>query len=554
MTVLVFSQEKDLLLYEFEAIKQQFKDKSVHIDKLKELVDEYFIKAKNSKKDIHVGRAYYLEVLGEKNMDKRLQLLDSVISFTKNVIGDLEFPMQAYMYKSKIYFYNKNYKKSLDELIFAEQAAIVNKDLVYQRTTKYNIGLLKRFLGSYEEAKNLFLECKAFEESRGEEMRMSVYINILIQLSSVYFELREISKSKILSLQGTKLAKEHGFENLYYSFVLNDGMILNVEELYSASVDSINKAYPHLQQMDKNIANFYLGKNYYELGEKKRGIEYFKKIDTAFTKTNDLFPSILTAYLYLINYSKDKNDKESQLYYTTQLLKADSIVDKNFRYVSSGITKKYDVPRLIAEREDIIEELKQENEDVIKEKKWILILSIITCFFTLIGFLYNYRLKRIYEKRYQAIIMSTNAPIIEEEIDIKDSKLKPISSLNIDEKIIDETLNALKDFENGEAFLTNQISLKDVARIVNTNSKYLSKIVNTYKRKNFTTYINDLRVDYLVNHIQGDKKYQKYTIRAIAEEIGFSNPESFSRAFQKRTGLKPSYFIKKVRESTRKKQ
>lgn len=552
--VLIAAQEKGALLDEFEAVKQKFKDRSIHIDKLNELADAYFIKAKKSKKDIHIGRAYYLKVLGEKNTDKRLRLLDSVISYTKSVIGDLEFPMQAYMYKSKIYFYDKNYKKALDELIFAEQAATVNENLVYQRTTKYNIGLLKRFLGSYEEAKNLFLECKAFEESRGEEMKVSVYINILLQLASVYFELEEISKSKKLNLQGIQLAKKHGFENLYYSFVLNGGKVLNFEELYSVSIDSINKAYPHLPEMERTVANFYLGKNYYELGKKKQGIDYFKKIDTAFTKANDLFPSILTAYVYLINDSKEKNDKESQLYYTTQLLKVDSIVDKNFRYVSNGITKKYDVPRLLTEREDIIEELKQENEDVTKEKKWILISSIIICLFALTGFLYNYRLKKIYEKRYQAIISSTSAPIIEEEIDVKDSNLKPILSLNIDEKIIEETLKALKDFENSEAFLTNQISLKDVSKIVNTNSKYLSKIVNTYKGKNFTTYINDLRVDYLVSHVQTETKYQKYTIRAIAEEIGFSNPEGFSRAFQKKTGLKPSYFIKKVRENTQKKQ
>mgnify|MGYP000745972642 CR=1 FL=1 len=44
---------------------------------------------------------------------------------------------------------------------------------------------------------------------------------------------------------------------------------------------------------------------------------------------------------------------------------------------------------------------------------------------------------------------------------------------------------SLEDFEKGGAFLTNQISLKDVAKLINTNSKYLSKIINTYKGKNF---------------------------------------------------------------------
>jgi AraC-like DNA-binding protein len=170
----------------------------------------------------------------------------------------------------------------------------------------------------------------------------------------------------------------------------------------------------------------------------------------------------------------------------------------------------------------------------------------------LIGFLNNYKLKKQYEKRYNDIIAKSKASV-QEEISVKNAKPQAIS-LGIDSAIIDEVLQELDVFEKGEAYLTNQISLKDVAKIVNTNSKYLSKIVNTYKGKNFTTYINDLRIDYLVSHVQTDTKFQKYTIRAIAEEIGFSNPEGFSRAFQKKTGLKPSYFIKKVRETAVKKQ
>lgn len=149
--------------------------------------------------------------------------------------------------------------------------------------------------------------------------------------------------------------------------------------------------------------------------------------------------------------------------------------------------------------------------------------------------------------------MSKSTASVEEKISVQDAQHRPIS-LEIDSTIVEEVLQSLESFEASNAYLENQISLKDVAKLVNTNSKYLSKIVNSYKEKNFTTYINDMRIEYLINHLQTETKYQKYTIRAIAEEIGFSNPEGFSRAFQKKTGLKPSYFIKKVREATQKKQ
>ncbi|WP_159025502.1 AraC family transcriptional regulator [Aquimarina sp. Aq78] len=40
--------------------------------------------------------------------------------------------------------------------------------------------------------------------------------------------------------------------------------------------------------------------------------------------------------------------------------------------------------------------------------------------------------------------------------------------------------------------------------------------------------------------------YRKYTVQAIAQEIGFNNSEAFSKAFYKKTGIYPSYFIKKL--------
>ena len=35
-------------------------------------------------------------------------------------------------------------------------------------------------------------------------------------------------------------------------------------------------------------------------------------------------------------------------------------------------------------------------------------------------------------------------------------------------------------------------------------------------------------------------------VQAIAKESGFNNTESFSKAFYKKTGIKPSYFIREL--------
>lgn len=68
--------------------------------------------------------------------------------------------------------------------------------------------------------------------------------------------------------------------------------------------------------------------------------------------------------------------------------------------------------------------------------------------------------------------------------------------------------------------------------------------MNEYKGKNFTNYINDLRIEYFIKEYKKNPKYSKYTIKFLGEEMGFNNAQSFSKAFLKKTGIKLSVFIK----------
>lgn len=74
----------------------------------------------------------------------------------------------------------------------------------------------------------------------------------------------------------------------------------------------------------------------------------------------------------------------------------------------------------------------------------------------------------------------------------------------------------------------------------------MSKLVNAHKGKSFTAYITDLRVNYAIRRLKEDKKFRSYTIDSIARDIGFNRSESFSRAFKNKTGLYPSYYIKRL--------
>ena len=101
-------------------------------------------------------------------------------------------------------------------------------------------------------------------------------------------------------------------------------------------------------------------------------------------------------------------------------------------------------------------------------------------------------------------------------------------------------------FENKKLYLGKDCSLANVAKKLQTNSSYLSKIVNNYKENSFNSYINNLRIDYVLSKLQDDQRFRKYTISAIADEAGYNNAQSFGNAFFKQTSMKPSTFIKQL--------
>lgn len=96
------------------------------------------------------------------------------------------------------------------------------------------------------------------------------------------------------------------------------------------------------------------------------------------------------------------------------------------------------------------------------------------------------------------------------------------------------------------------INLNSLAKNMGTNSNYLSKIINFHKGDNFSTYLSDLRIEYTIEALQKQSKLREYTIKTIAHEVGFGNTESFTKAFYKKTGLYPSYFIKQLKKNNSK--
>ena len=120
------------------------------------------------------------------------------------------------------------------------------------------------------------------------------------------------------------------------------------------------------------------------------------------------------------------------------------------------------------------------------------------------------------------------------------------SHLNISSDIIDCVLSGLELFEKEQQFVSQKITLSFLAKRFHTNTNYLSKIINHYKGTSFSNYLNTLRINNIVNQLQINSTIRKFTVKAIAQEAGFNNADSFSKVFFKLKGIKPSEYIKSL--------
>ncbi|MFC5282715.1 helix-turn-helix domain-containing protein [Pedobacter alpinus] len=127
----------------------------------------------------------------------------------------------------------------------------------------------------------------------------------------------------------------------------------------------------------------------------------------------------------------------------------------------------------------------------------------------------------------------------------KDLELKPdeeVVVLPVDEKGIELKNGILKLMEDELLFEQPDLTLSDIAEKLATNSVILSKAVNQQFGMNFNDFINQYRVNAVIERIK-DPKFKNQTLLAIAFDAGFNSKATFNRAFKKFTNKNPKEYL-----------
>ncbi len=119
------------------------------------------------------------------------------------------------------------------------------------------------------------------------------------------------------------------------------------------------------------------------------------------------------------------------------------------------------------------------------------------------------------------------------------------SEIALNEEQRNRLLNSItKVLDDVEVISRSDFNLQMLADMVDSNTKYVSWIINKTYNKNFKTLLNEYRIREACRRLTDREHYGNMTIQAIYEELGYNSAASFIQAFKKVNGMTPSVYQK----------
>ena len=440
----------------------------------------------------------YNYALEANNLSQQLYLLESFI-FNKVVWGNKKEALALQQKRHRLLL-SELYLKKLYQATRESARDSIERYYTKQKTDSYlSFAICHHYMGQRDSTQYYLKIVKSLINTNS-----SNYIN---DIKSLYYE---------ISMEHYYFKKNYTTSLKYNDSLVSTGGIFNSNF--------------------KNVY-FFRGLSLYDFGSKINGLNYLKKADSIFDtgdrinvqpQDNLLFKKLKTHY-------SNQGDYKNQIKYLNKQLLLDSLLTIKTLGFESDIIRKIETPTLLREKKVVEFKLALQIK---KSKQSIIYVVLLFGLFTGV-LLWYIRKQKTYKKRYHQLIDK-------QKNKLKGTSLSLQSDLNISENLIQDILKRLDLFEKQKKYLQTNVSLQSLSKDLQTNPNYLSRVINFNKDKNFSQYLNDLRISYALEALQENTTLLKYSIKAIALECGYTNATSFSRAFYKQTGLYPSFYIRQI--------
>ena len=314
---------------------------------------------------------------------------------------------------------------------------------------------------------------------------------------------------------------------------------------YTSAIQKINLATDMMGKTNIEVSEnitFLLAQCYWKTGKIDKAFPIFEKIKNNFLKTKKTSLAFRPAFDFFTEYYKKNGTTEQQLASLNDLLEFDKF-EKNVKNYVQLKLKDFDDKHKTKEQ--------ALSEDEQKFSDWLSIAIISLSSIGVAYFVYR-KIKANKKKADLKVVEIQKTPteipqpkhnkeeiqVISDGTEIDYSLYRPINKLTLD-----QILASMKNFESTFGFLEQDLKLTTLAQKMNTNEKYLSKVIKMYKGKTFNSYLTDLRFEYLDEKLKTDSQFRNQKIKDISSKLGFGSPEFFATAFKDKYGKSPKEFF-----------
>lgn len=397
----------------------------------------------------------------------------------------------------------------------------------------FNANEYKKALSEYKKGYNRLQKAKDIDELN---IRFNSSLT-LISISGTHLKLKRIDSAKIVLKQLKNKGLDTINDLIKLNYLTQKNRILIAEKKYTEALSELKVIKELSYKYDSNSGEYYY---YKELAQAYEGLGKYdsaavvmqKGITIGLTKTKEF--NLVEDYKTLAKiYKKAGNLEKSNEYFEKYVLNQTSL-EKNRKKIIETFHNK-EVSGLEIEKQ--------------KQKRNISFLVIGGSILIALLLLYLFSLSKKRKdnaEKFDTLLQKIESLEQQQLIDTKDKVLEEKSNSDINKDTFDEILAGLQKIEEQHYYLKQECNSYNVAKKIKTNTSYLSKVINAHYQKNFNTYINDLRINYVILKLKEDSRFRSYSIQSISEDIGYKSTDSFTKYFKRRTGLLPSVYIKKL--------
>lgn len=524
-----------------EAEQTVLKYQGIETDTMMQLRMEYYHKATTFNDSVHTYRAHFY--LGEFYQSRGIYK-DAMSEYDKALQHIAKDADSARYVQTKIAIATTeielgNKYKAGEILLDVYDVAQRNDRTMQLININGNMGILSLELNNFQEAKQSFKEAITTIETKDLIAKDSInyvedYINYHMFLAKAYQAEKMLDSAMSYIDKGIIIANYYkDIEGKAYLFELK-GKNRTAQRIFPEAYTNLKASKEIFTELgnEKQVSKIMclLADYHFQNGEATQALNLLSDLEARNTKKLLLETDYYDALVLQANIYKSTKqfEKESSYRQKSAEIQKEILANENKATVFQTATQ-YEIEKI---------KNKFETQHQKDEKRFYIFLSIAITVISVFGLL----LYRQFNKKTidTAIEKST------EVIAPKKEKAPSQTSIKSD-KTVDEILLKLKNLEAQEFYLNPKYNLYATAKKIETNTTYLSTILNTHKKMTFTEYLNNLRIQYTLTRLEEDKKFRMYTIKAIAKEVGYKSHGSFSRAFKAKTGENPSTYLKKIR-------